>query len=105
MTTLNVYSAKLSLGFIRNFWHTFCKYPVLMVECNRCVKPAIECFCAKIQTYVTETMQHHQQGKIDCKIVANNMFSVLFYYACEKATLKSIDPIFEVSDLKDFHSR
>ena len=47
-------------------------------------------------------MQNHKRGKIDCKIIVNNMFSVLLYYACEKATLKSTNPIFEVSDLKDF---
>ena len=72
------------------------------MECNWCMKSAIECFCAKIQTYVIETIQDHQKGKMECKIVANNMYSVLLYYACEKATLKSIDPNFEKGDIKDF---
>ena len=48
-------------------------YPILIVECNWCMKSAIECFSAKIQAYVIETMQDHQKGKMECKIVANNM--------------------------------
>ena len=81
---------------------TFCKYPALLLECNWCMKSAVECICAKIQTYVLDTMQEHIQGKLECKLVANNMYSVIFYYACEKATLKSNDPNFEKGDIKDF---
>ena len=47
-------------------------------------------------------MQEHIQGKLECKLVANNMYSVIFNYACEKATLKSNDPTFEKGDMKDF---
>jgi hypothetical protein len=81
---------------------TFCKYPVLLTECIWCIKPSSECVCAKIQPFVTETMQDHIRGRIDCKIISNNMFSIFFFYACEKGTLKASNPKFEVNDLKDF---
>ena len=73
---------------------TFCKYPVLLTECIWCIKPSSECVCAKIQPFVTETLQEHVRGRIDCKIISNNMFSVLFVYACEKGTLKASNPKF-----------
>ena len=47
-------------------------------------------------------MQEHIQGKLECKLVANNMYSVNLYNACEKGTLKSNDPNFEKGDIKDF---
>ena len=46
-------------------------------------------------------MQEHKQGKLECKLIANNMYSVIYKYVCEKATLKSSDPTFEKSDMKE----
>ena len=81
---------------------TFCKYPTLLTECNWCKETAVNCVCAQMHSYVLNAMQQHVGSSNKCKMITNNMYSFMYNYVCEMATLNHSNPTFEKKDLSDF---